>query len=128
MKNVRIIPPKPKENKKLRVAAYCRVSTSGPEQLRSLEIQIKTYSEMIKSHPNWIFAGVYYDIESGLRRSGRKSLDKLLRKAAKGKIDYIITKSISRVSRDTLEVLKIIRFLRERGINMHFENEKLDSI
>lgn len=128
MKNVRIIPPKPKENKKLRVAAYCRVSTSGPEQMSSFEIQIKTYMKMIKSHPNWIFAGVYYDIESGLRRSGRKSLDKLLKKAAKGKIDYIITKSISRVSRDTLEILKIIRFLRERGINMHFENEKLDSI
>lgn len=52
----------------------------------------------------------------------------MLRKAAKGKVDYIITKSISRVSRDTLEILKIIRFLRERGINMHFENEKLDSI
>jgi len=83
---------------------------------------------MIKSHLNWLFAGVFYDIESGLQRSGRKSLDKLLRKAAKGKIDYIITKSISRVSRDTLEVLKIIRFLRERGIKMHFENEKLDSI
>jgi site-specific DNA recombinase len=52
----------------------------------------------------------------------------MLWKAAKGKIDYIITKSISRVSRDTMEVLKIIRFLRERGINMHFENENLDSI
>ncbi len=128
MKNVRIIPIKPKENKRLRVAAYCRVSTSGPEQLRSLEIQIKTYTKMIKSDPNWLFAGVYYDVESGLRRSGRKSLDKLLKKAAKGKIDYIITKSISRVSRDTLEILQIIRFLRERGINMHFENEKLDSI
>lgn len=128
MKNVRIIPAIPKENKKLRVAAYCRVSTSGPEQLRSLEIQIKTYTKMIRNHPNWLFAGVFYDVESGLRRSGRKSLDKMLRKAAKGKIDYIITKSISRVSRDTLEVLKIIRFLRERGINMYFENENLDSI
>ena len=83
---------------------------------------------MIRSHPNWLFAGVYYDIESGLRRSGRKSLDKLLKKAAKDKIDYIITKSISRVSRDALEILKSIRFLRERGINMHFENENLDSI
>ncbi|WP_242947606.1 recombinase family protein [Desulfosporosinus lacus] len=83
---------------------------------------------MIKSHPNWLFAGVFYDIESGLRRSGRKSLDKLLKKAATGKIDYIITKSISRVSRDTLEILKITRFSRERGINMHFENERLDSI
>lgn len=128
MKNVRIIPVKPIENKKLRAAAYCRVSTSGPEQLRSLNIQIKTYTKMIKSHPNWIFAGVFHDIESGLRRSGRKGLDKLLKKAANGKVDYIIAKSISRVSRDTLEVLKIIRFLRERGINMHFENEKLDSI
>jgi site-specific DNA recombinase len=54
MKNVRIIPAIPKENKKLRVAAYCRVSTSGPEQLRSLEIQISVYKKTIKSHPNWI--------------------------------------------------------------------------
>ncbi|MDD4496144.1 MAG: recombinase family protein, partial [Eubacteriales bacterium] len=92
------------------------------------EIQIKTYTKMIKSNPNWIFAGIFYDIESGLRRSGRTGLDKMLKKTAKGKIDYIITKSISRVSRDTLEVLQVIRFLRERGINMHFENEKLDSI
>lgn len=128
MKNVRIIPARPKENKKLRVAAYCRVSTSEPEQLRSLEIQIKTYKKMIRSQPDWTFVGVFFDIESGLRRSGRTGLDKMLGKAAKGKIDYIITKSISRVSRDTLEVLKIIRFLRERGINMHFENENLDSI
>ena len=98
MKNVRIIPIKPKENKRLRVAAYCRVSTSGPEQLRSLEIQIKTYTKMIKSDPNWLFAGVYYDVESGLRRSGRKSLDKLL-KSGKGKIDYImqVNQQVSRV-------------------------------
>ena len=111
MKNVRIIPPKPKENKKLRVAAYCRVSTSGPEQMCSLEIQIKTYTKMIKGHPDWIIAGVFRDIESGLRRSGRTGLDRMLKKAAKGKIDCIITKSISRVSRDTLEVLKIVRIL-----------------
>ena len=103
-------------------------SALTPAQLRSLELQIKAYTKMIRSHPDWIFAGVFFDIESGLRRSGRTGLDKMLRKAAKGKIDYIITKSISRVSRDTLEVLKIIRFLRERGINMHFENENLDSI
>lgn len=128
MKKVRNIPTIPKEYKKLKVAAYCRVSTFGPAQLRSLELQIKTYTKMIRNHPDWIFAGVFFDVESGLRRNGRTGLDKMLKKAAKGKIDYIITKSISRVSRDTLEVLKIIRFLRERGINMHFENEKLDSI
>ncbi len=128
MKIVRVIPALPKENKKLRVAAYCRVSTSNKAQLRSLDIQIETYTKMIRSNKDWLFAGVFYDIESGLRRSGRTELDKMLRKAAKGKIDYIITKSISRVSRDTVELLKIIRFLRERSINMHFENENLDSI
>lgn len=84
---------------------------------------------MITDHPNWIFAGVFYDAgKSGLRRKGRTGLDKMLKKAAKGKIDYIITKSISRVSRDTVEVLKIVRYLRERSINMYFENENLDSI
>ncbi len=128
MKKVRIIPPIPKEYKKLKVVAYCRVSNFRPAQMRSLEIQIKTYKKMIRSHPDWIYAGVFYDVESGLRRNGRTELDKMLKKAAKGEVDYIITKSISRVSRDTLEILQIVRFLRERGINMHFENEKLDSI
>lgn len=128
MEKIRYIPAKPIEYKKLKVAAYCRVSTSGPVQLGSLEIQIDTYTHMIKSCPNWIFAGVFYDIGSGLRRTGRVGLDALLRKSKRGKVDYIFTKSISRVSRDTLELLKIIRFLRERGINMHFENENLDSI
>jgi len=71
---------------------------------------------------------VFYDIESGLCRSGRTGQDKMLSKAAKGKIDYIITKLVNRVSRDTVELLKIIRLLRERSINMHFENENLDSI
>ena len=127
-KNVRIIPAKTKVNKKLRVAAYCRISTGRTAQMRSLELQINTYKKLIKSHSDSIYAGVFYDIDSGLRRKGRSGLDKIIKKAAKGKIDYIITKSISRLSRDTLEVLKIIRFLRERGINMHFENENLDSI
>ncbi len=94
----------------------------------SLEIQIKSYTQMIENCPDWIFAGVFYDIGSGLRRSVRTGIESLLKKAKRGKVDYILTKSISRVSRDTLELLKIIRFLRERGINMYFENEDLDSI
>jgi len=124
----RYIPAKTIEYKKHRVAAYCRVSTSGPVQLSSLEIQKETYMHMIASRPEWILVGVFYDIGSGLRRTGRTGLDTLLTKAKRGKVDYIVTKSISRVSRDTLELLQIIRFLRERGINMHFENENLDSI
>jgi Site-specific recombinases, DNA invertase Pin homologs len=129
MKNIWIIPPIPQVPKRLKVAAYCRVSTLGPAQRKSLEVQIDTYTRIVKNHPGWSFAGVFFDVgKSGLRRNGRTGLDKMLKKAAKGKIDYIITKSISRVSRDTVEVLKIIRYLRERSINMHFENENLDSI
>lgn len=65
---------------------------------------------MITEHLNWIFDGVFFDTgKSGLRRNGRTGLDKMLKKAAKGKIDYIITKFISRVSRDTVEILKIKR-------------------
>lgn len=107
MKNIRYIPAKTIENRKLRVVAYCRVSTSGPVQMGSLEIQIEIYTRMIESCPEWIFAGVFYDIGSGLRRTGRTGLDDLLRKAKRGKVDYILTKSISRVSRDTLELLKL---------------------
>jgi site-specific DNA recombinase len=115
MKKIIFIPPKPLEHKKLKVAAYCRVSTLAPAQRRSLEWQIKSYTKMISDYSDWIFAGVFFDAEkSGLRRNGRTGLDTMLRKAAKGKIDYIITKSISRVSRDTLEILKIVRYLRER--------------
>lgn len=94
MKNVRIIPEVSKENKKLRVVTYCRVSKFGPEQLRSIDIQIKTYTKMIRNYPNWIFAGVFFDVESGLRRNVRDGLDKMLRKAAKGKIDYIWTNKV----------------------------------
>ena len=126
---ITVLLPKPQEPTKLRVVAYCRVSTLTPLQKRSLEQQIKAYTEIISENPDWILAGVFYDAgRSGLRSNGRIGLGKLLKKAASRKIDYIITKSISRVSRDTLELLKIIRFLRERGINMHFKIENLDSV
>lgn len=69
MKNVRYIPAKTIEHSKIRVAVYCRVSTSGSVQLGSLEIQIETYSHMIESCPDWIFVGMFYDIGSDLRRT-----------------------------------------------------------
>ena len=129
MKKVIFIPAKLPEYKKLKVAAYCRVSTLNKVQKDSLQWQIEYYTNMISENPDWIFAGVFYDVgKSGLRIKGRTGLDKMLKKASRGKMDYILVKSISRLSRDTVDVLKIIRDLRERGINMHFENENLDSI
>lgn len=129
MKEVIFIPAKLPKYKKLRVAAYCRVSTLNRVQRKSLQWQIEYYTNMISENPDSIFAGVFYDVgKSGLRREGRTGLEKMLKKASRGKIDYVLVKSISRLSRDTLELLKIIRYLRERGINMHFETENLDSI
>jgi site-specific DNA recombinase len=84
--------------------------------MRNLEIQRKTYLEMIKSHPNWIYAGVFYDIESGLRRSVRKSLDKLLKKAAKGKL---ITLSQSQCKTNLSKLSFIMKELRAYALENH---------
>ena len=129
MKKIIFIPARPPEYEKIKVAAYCRVGTMNKSQGESLDWQIAHYTKLISENPDWIFAGVFYDIgKSGLRKEGRLGLKEMLVKASKEQIDYILIKSISRLSRDTLELLKIIRTLRESGINMHFETENLDSI
>ena len=122
-----LIPAKPKEVKKqkLRVAAYCRVSSTDPEQIASLESQVYYYERKIKSNKNWLYRGVYYDVGSGLRTEQRKGLAKMLRQAEKGKIDLILTKSISRLARNTVDVLEATRMLKDKGVDMFFENENL---
>jgi len=83
MKKIIFIPPKPPEHKKGEGCRYCRVSTLSPTERRSLEWQIKSYTKMISDHPDWIFAGVFFDAgKSGLRRNSRAGLDTMLRKAA----------------------------------------------
>lgn len=128
MKNLRRIEPAKEEKKKLKVAAYCRVSTKFESQQSSIDLQISNYETLIKSNPQWEYAGVYFDYGSGLRQKGRFNLKKMINKACTGEIDYILTKSLSRLSRNVLDTLIIIRKLKERGINMYFENENLNSI
>ena len=122
-----LIPAKPKksETEKLRVAAYCRVSTRQPEQISSLESQIYYYERKIKGNKNWLYRGVYYDIGSGLRREQRTGLAKLLKQAEKGRIDLILVKSISRLARNTVDVLEATRMLKDKGVDIVFENENL---
>ena len=121
--------PVKKENMEpLRVAAYCRVSTKKETQLASLAHQIVAYTEQISDHPGWVFSGVFWDCgRSGLRKKGRNGLKHMLESAAEGKFDYIITKSAKRVSRNTVELLQIMRYLKERGIQMYFEIENVNS-
>ncbi|MBU5439869.1 recombinase family protein [Tissierella sp. MSJ-40] len=119
MKKITIIPATNslESNGKLKVAAYCRVSTERESQRSSIDLQIRHYTELIQNNPEWDFVGLFYDYESGLRKDKRNGLDAMLKKAYKGEIDYIITKSISRLSRNVLDILIIIRGLKARGIN-----------
>lgn len=130
MKKIRFIPAKGlnKNTGNLKVAAYCRVSTEMESQQSSIDLQIRYYTDLIQKNPEWDFAGVFYDYESGLRKEKRNGLDEILQKAYRGEIDYIITKSISRLSRNVLDTLTIIRSLKAKGINVYFEKENLNSI
>ena len=99
-----------KEKKKLRVAAYCRVSTSQDAQMESLEAQKEHYDQVIKSNEDWVYVGLYYDEGiTGTKKEKRPGLMRLLLECEEGKIDMIITKSISRFARNTLDCLKHIR-------------------
>lgn len=128
MKKLRRIEPTKEEKKRLKVAAYCRVSTRFESQQSSINLQISNYETIIQSNPQWEYAGVYFDCGSGLRQKGRSNLENMINKACAGEIDHILTKSLSRLSRNVLDTLIIIRKLKERGINMYFENENLNSI
>ena len=128
MKKIYYIPVEKENTELLRVAAYCRVSTKKEMQLASLAHQIMAYAEQISDHTGWVFSGVFWDCgRSGLRKKGRNGLKHMLESAAEGKFDYIITKSAKRVSRNTVELLQIMRYLKERGIQMYFEIENVNS-
>ena len=115
MKNMTVIPPKPQkgnaaakeEVKRLRVVAYCRVSTDNEEQASSYEAQIQHYEEFIKTNPEWEFVGVYAD--EGISATNTKKRDQfnaMIEDCKQGKIDMIFTKSISRFARNTLDCLQ----------------------
>lgn len=114
--------------KKLRVAAYCRVSTGSDEQLVSLEAQKNHYESYIKSNPEWEFAGLFYDEGiSGTKKEKRKGLQAMLTACELKQIDFIITKSVSRFARNTLECLEMVRKLIDLGVFLYFEKENLNT-
>lgn len=93
MKTLRRIEPTKEENKKLKVAAYCRVSTKFESQQSSIDLQVSNYETIIQSNSQWEYAGVYFDYGSGLRQKGRSNLENMINKACSGEIDCILTKS-----------------------------------
>ena len=112
-----------------RVAAYCRVSTDSEEQLTSYTNQMKVYTEMISSKKEWEFAGMYADEGiSGTRADKRPQFKKMIDDCMKGKIDYIVTKSVSRFARNTVDCLEYVRLLKSKGIGIYFEEQNIDTL
>ena len=117
------------ENAKLRVAAYCRVSTDSDEQETSYDAQITHYTAYINSHPDWELAGIYADDGiSGTNTKKREEFNRMIDDCMAGKIDKVITKSISRFARNTVDCLNYIRKLKDKNIPVYFEKENIDSM
>lgn len=111
---------------KKRVAAYARVSTDSDEQLSSYEAQVAFYTQHIKSNPEWEFVDVYTDEGiSGTNTRKREGFNRMVEDALNGKIDLILTKSISRFARNTVDTLTTIRKLKEKKVEVYFEKENI---
>lgn len=120
-----------KKQKDLRVAAYCRVSTGDESQQTSYTNQRAFYFKIIQSRPGWSFAGIYADeARSGTNRIHRKEFNRMIEDAKAGKIDYIMTKSISRFARNTIDTLECVRQLRQLSppVGIVFEKENIDTL
>jgi DNA invertase Pin-like site-specific DNA recombinase len=136
-KNITFIPAKTNRGnlaekltpQKKRVAAYCRVSTDQAEQLSSYQAQVAYYTDFISNNPDYDLAGIYADEGiSGTNTKKREQFNKMIEDCKNGKIDMIITKSISRFARNTLDTLNNVRLLKELGINVFFEKENINTL
>jgi site-specific DNA recombinase len=137
MGNVMVIPArrqvgntvKQSAQKKLRVAAYCRVSTDSEEQETSYEAQVTHYTEYIQKNPEWELAGIFADDGiSGTNTKKRDEFNRMIDECMAGNIDMVITKSISRFARNTLDCLQYIRQLKDKNIPVYFEKEAINTL
>ena len=112
-----------------RVAAYCRVSTDSEDQLHSYRSQVDYYTKMITNEKDWKMAGVYADEGiTGTQVTKREQFQQMIKDCMDGKIDMVITKSISRFARNTLDTLKYVRQLKDKNIAVYFEDEKINTL
>ena len=112
-----------------RVAAYCRVSTDSEDQLNSYRSQVQYYTDKISENPDWMMAGIYADEAiTGTQVAKREGFQKMINDCLGGQIDMVITKSISRFARNTLDTLKFVRMLKEKDIAVFFEDENINTL
>ena len=111
-----------------KVAAYARVSSGKDEMLHSLSAQVSAYSRMIQNHKGWQYAGVYADTAKTGTKDSRENFQRLMEDCRAGKINMVITKSISRFARNTVTLLSAIRELRAIGVDVFFEEQNIHSV
>lgn len=124
-----LLSPKGDSLRTLNVAAYCRVSTDDEDQLNSYEAQVAYYTEYITKNPKWHFVDIYAD--EGISGTGvrkRKDFQRMLRDCDKGKIDLVLTKSVSRFARNTVDSLEYIRRLKAKNIGIFFEEQNCNTL
>ena len=122
------IPAKPKEQKTIRVAAYARVSSDKDTAFHSLEAQTEYYEDYVAAHSDWELAGIYSDNAISGTTINRLEFQRMLGDCRSGRIDLIITKSITRFARNTVDLLRTTRELKDLGIDCYFEKENMHSI
>ena len=125
-KTIHFIPPLPPKREK-RVGIYCRVSTNSAEQLKSLAAQVSALTRLTAANPKWLLVDVYIDIASSKTGSSRKEFIRMLQDCKSRDIEIVLTKSISRFGRDTVEILDALNQLRNLGVRVIFEQEVLDT-
>ncbi len=123
---VHIIPARPPSREK-RVGIYCRVSTNSTEQLRSLVTQVSALTRLSAATPTWLLVDTYIDISSGKAESKRTEFARMMNDCRNHNLEIIITKSISRFGRDTVEVLEALEELKALNVRVIFEQENLDT-
>lgn len=116
------------EKRKLRVAAYCRVSTDDEDQIKSYNSMVRHYTDLIKSNKDWIFAGVFADKAITGTKDTREEFQRLIRQCLDGKIDLVIAKSIPRFARNTLDTIKYVRMLQAKNVAVYFEVERINTL
>lgn len=116
------------QHDKLRLAPYCRVSSNSEDQLHSYASQIRYYSNYVKQHSEYILVDIYADEGiTGTEMKNRDELNRLISDCSKGKIDRIIVKSVSRIARNTEDLLVMIRMFKEMGVSVYFEEQGIDT-
>lgn len=125
---VTIVPKPPRLDQKKRVAAYARVSSGKDAMLHSLSAQVSYYSDLIQNHDEWLYVGVYTDEAKTGTKDSREDFQRLIADCRAGKIDMVITKSISRFARNTVTLLQTVREFKAMEVDIYFEEQNIHTL